>query len=234
MKHILLTRFAMKFATDNPRTRYEKEGWIDYRMELFKKYCLPSVQGQSFKNFDWYFLVHPGFIGFSEKHEKFLQDYGTILYTTEPWSETTLSVGKLLEGKYSDWVCSTRLDSDDCLHRDFFKILRSEVKKRPSWHTFKYGYITDVQQIALREYVVNPFVSRVEKAPIKTVLEISHVDVDKHCDAEGIEFNIIPMIGWAQIDHGSNIKNLIQNKIKDKQKLMPLKEVKGFPWLTKS
>jgi hypothetical protein len=228
MKHVLLTKVAMRFAADNPRRRYEKPGWVDYRIGLFKKYCVPSVEAQTVKDFDWWFLVNRSFPGLEQSHIDTLNEYGKVIEIDAPWNETQPEVGAILSSTYkNEWVCTTRLDSDDMLHARFFEMLKSEVAERELWVSFEYGYIIKDGQAAIRQYAVNPFLSYVEYAsPLKTVFHVAHHEADRRAR----EFRVIPQIGWAQIDHGDNIKNHASVKVKNFNSVkVPVEDIEGFP-----
>ncbi len=96
----------MRFADGNPRQRYEeRNGWVDYRMALFKKYCLPSVQAQNV-DFDWWFLINRDFLGWKPKHTFNLSRYGRILWIEAAWREDQTEVGELLRSyKCAHWRC---------------------------------------------------------------------------------------------------------------------------------
>lgn len=218
----------MRFAEDNPRRRYEREGWLDYRLDLFKRYCAPSVQGQTFKDFDWWLLVDQTFPGLEERHLITLNQFGKVKFITEFWNEKQPEIGVLLHSFYpNQWVCTTRLDSDDMIHNRFFERLASIVTEKEEWLSFQYGYIIKDGFAAVREYDVNPFISYVEYAnPLKTVFHVSHIATNRSV----VPFKVIPEVGWAQVDHGDNIKNHARAKVKDfdKQKVN-ISTINGFP-----
>ena len=219
----------MRFAEDNPRRRYERRGgWVDYRMELFKKYCLPSVQAQKV-NFDWWFLVDPGFPEFSLTHEQELTKYGRILWIEAPWKEDQVEVGELLRDKYKDmWICSTRLDSDDILRNNYMELVKEQATEEEAWISFPNGYMMKEDLVAERFYEVNPFISYVEYAdPFRSVFKINHTAVNKQKN-----WKTINVPGWIQVDHRDNIKNLIKRKLsnfnKDNFDASSLRE--NFTW----
>lgn len=237
MKHILITKFALRFAEDNPRRRYEKAGWVDYRMELFKRYCLPSVEAQTFQDFDWYILVNHDFPGLTAEHCNELQRLGQkrgrtwIRGLSAPWNESQPEIGSMLNEHYQgQWVCSTRLDSDDMLQRSFFEVLNwNTQQEKEMWLSFRYGYMVKGDYAAPRTYEVNPFLSYVEFAnPFKSVYNVSHIAANR----SSTPFKVLPVVGWAQVDHGDNIKNHAKAKVSDfEEKKIPLSELRklGFP-----
>ena len=229
MKHLLITRFALRFAEDNPRKRFETPGWIDYRLGLLKKYCVPSIFGQTCQDFDWYILVNRSFPGLTTNHIETLSRFGKVLEVNAPWNECQPEIGELLASKYDkQWICSTRLDSDDMLSTTFIERLKQKVSEKEQWVSFEYGYIIKDGYAALRKYNVNPFLSYVEYAnPLKTVFHRAHNVADR----SSVPFNLIPEIGWAQVDHGDNIKNHSRSKVRNFDAVkVPVSELRShFP-----
>lgn len=228
MKHILLTKFAMRFAEDNPRRRYERDGWVDYRLNLFKWNCVPSVKAQTFKDFEWFIFADRAFPGLHNGHIEELKRYGTVIDIDTFWQEQQPEIGHILNHLYrGQWVCSTRLDSDDMLHKSFMERLSKTVTEQEEWVSFEYGYIIEGMFAAKRQYAVNPFVSFVEYAdPLRTVFHAPHIAANR----TDTPFLTIPEIGWAQIDHGDNIKNHARAKVKDFDRVKILRtELEGFP-----
>lgn len=110
IKHYILTRFNCKMggAKKLDITGRTKEGiiWLDRRLELFHKYYLPSINQQTCKNFKIVFLSN------SESPQSLideLSNHGQVIFSdfTQWFKEQPLP------------IITTRLDSDDCLHKDF-------------------------------------------------------------------------------------------------------------------
>lgn len=213
MKHVLITRYAMRFAEDNPRRRYEeRQGWLEYRLKLFHKYTLPSVKAQTFRDFDWWLLVDPTFPGLRE-YTRYLRPFAKICWIKADWKEDQVEVGELLKDHYEDeWVCSTRLDSDDIISNNFMRNLHDMAEEKESWISFPNGYMMKKDNVVNRTYLVNPFVSHVEYAdPFKSVFRICHTKVNK----QETPLLTNPERSWVQVDHSDNIKNLVSKKIGD-------------------
>ena len=232
MKHVLLTRFAVRWEEGSPRRRWEeREGWVDYRINLFKKYCLPSVQAQTFKDFEWWLMINPTFPGIKLEHIVYLQRCANILWITAPFREDQVEVGELLNYRYKDqWVCSSRVDSDDVIRNDFMERVSELAVKEEAWISFRNGYMLKDEKIAPREFLCNPFVSYVEYAsPFRSVFRISHKGVYR--DATPLK-KIEDVPGWIQVDHADNVKNLVSRKMKYfySQTIDPLPVYKDFTW----
>jgi len=209
VKHVVLTKFAMKFDDSNPRTRYEEKcGWLETRMDLLHKYCIPSMLAQSVP-FDWLFLVNPNFKGWSIDHARKLERYGKILYIESHWKEDQTEIGELLSDCYSDdFICTTRVDSDDIISNDFMLNLHCAVNNS-GWYGYPNGYIFKNNMLAKRYYLENPFLSYAEYGPkFKSVFCVSHIHAKP---ITVINLNE----SWIQVDHGDNIKNDAYKKVKN-------------------
>jgi len=206
----------MRFSEDSPRRKYEANpGWVDYRMGLFYKYCLPSVKAQTYKEFDWWFLVHPEFPGFEGHHKEVLERHGRILWIEAPWKENQVEVADALSKTYNKrWICSTKIDSDDIIRNNYIELTRSVMSEQEAWITFYCGYMMKNNHVASRNFVENPFVSYVEYAdPMKSVFRVSHIHVESDAKDRNVPLIRIENVpGWIQVDHGDNIKNIVAKK----------------------
>lgn len=208
----------MRFDEFNPRRRYERDpNWLEQRFSLFDKYCRPSVSAQTFKDFEWIFLVNPEFPGWSADLEKRLP--GKVAYITAPWDEFQPQVEDCLnqETWRDNWVTTIRLDSDDIITNDFLMKTREGVDKEilactngarvPFWASFPNGYMMKEDRAYPRCYPRNPFQTYTEFcAPvIKTVLYTHHMRA-----RNSVLLGQDP--AWIQVDHGGNIKNKVEEK----------------------
>ena len=183
-------------------------------MELFKKYCLPSVQAQTFKDFDWWIMLDPTFPGLTAEYIAELEEHAKILWLEADFQEDQAEVGPLLSDVYKDeWVCSTRVDSDDIMRNDFMEQMHEVATEEESYITYRSGYMLKDGQVAVKQYARNPFCSYVEYAsPFRSIFTVSHMQVHN----QSVPLKIIEDIpGWIQVDHGDNIKNKVSRKIHD-------------------
>ena len=96
MKHYILIRFNKGYLknTDNP------DMWLQHRIVLYHKYCLPSLEKQTNQNFEVLLL-------FDEKtpHHYFKQINERIIFK---------GFADYIDN--SQWTITTRLDNDDMLY----------------------------------------------------------------------------------------------------------------------
>jgi hypothetical protein len=202
-------------------------------MRLFEKYTVPSVQAQTFKDFRWVILVDPYFKGITKGYIEKLAQYGDVVPVDFYFVEKQPDVGMALNGEYKDeWVCSTRLDSDDIIRNDFMERVHEQATEEESFITFRNGYMMNGHQVAPRLDTRNPFCSYVEYAdPFRSIYATGHRAV--HRQKAPLKVIEEPR-GWVQVDHGDNVKNLVRVKMKDfEEKAIPADSIRGeFTWST--
>jgi hypothetical protein len=178
-------------------------------MELFEKYTVPSVEAQTFKDFRWVILVDPSFKGLTHQHTKRLSQHGEVLPVDFFFTEQQPEIGELLDYK-DEWVCSTRIDSDDIIRNDFMERVQGQATEEEAWIAFVNMLKGD--RIAPRQFSCNPFISYVEYAqPFKSVYSISHMQVS----AQPCAYKKLEIPGWIQVDHCDNIKNSVNKKLRN-------------------
>ena len=58
-RHFIITRFNVRVGkpqNDKNGNHTNTDVWLKNRIDLFEKYCLPSIVGQTSKNFIWLVL----------------------------------------------------------------------------------------------------------------------------------------------------------------------------------
>lgn len=229
-KHILITRFALPFAKENPRyTRCTNSpGWFDRRCTLFEKYTLPSVKSQTSQHFDWVLISNPNFPGIDKKR---LESYGVELFWVD-WLFEDEKIEGLSDfirdkGKNSDWIITSRLDNDDMISKWFMETIFNMAREKKEWLCFPNGYMVEKDKAYIRKYSNSPFVSLVENSKeAKSVYQVSHIYSGKKV-ASMRKISDIP--AWVQVDHGENVKNSVKrNKLKT---WIPIQKIKkDFKW----
>ena len=164
----LLTRFnaAVEYA---PEDTGIDSAWLSCRFELFEKFCLPSVAGQSEKNFHWILLA-------SERTphqwlERLLADLARVsspaaILLIEQYSESYfVSAMQARLDPTIDRVVSTRLDNDDAIAREYLADVRREAHAVPKDGNFVINFRQGCQVAATgifpRLAPLNPFLSLV-------------------------------------------------------------------------
>lgn len=188
--HVITTRFNVPtsvWTVTRGGAKPLSDEWLKDRFEIFQKYCLPSFQNQSNKNFVWlvffdvntpenykleiekiqkeFSLFHPIFVqDFEEMHRKALEIIPTFF------------------DDKTQFIISTDLDNDDLLHREFIATVQQKFEP-------KHDLVIDLKRglqltktnenkafINVFYMVANPFVSLVEdKNNFGTVMKEEHL-----------------------------------------------------------
>lgn len=127
----IITRFHFRFREENDITPLlDKKKW-DRRLQIFKTFCLPSIFGQTCKNFNWLLIID------KLLPDEWKQELAT-LFTDAPINVVIHEWNYTDKMGYIAWLqkyipepvesfskfITVRLDNDDSLHRDFVKIVR--------------------------------------------------------------------------------------------------------------
>jgi len=217
MKHLILTRFAV--AWPGLIVTRDNDEWLADRYRLLEKYTIPSLEAQTCKDFKWLILADPNFPGLDRAR---LERYADVLWTSTPWDRThygrVLVDPKVIRPYTSgtDWLLTTRLDSDDIISNTFVQRLQGAFVEREMWYGFPCGFIGLEGTVYARRYPKSPFVSYGEPAEnAKTVYWIEHRQAGRlnREPAEGqcrhgehlLEVDSDP--AWLQVDHGGNVNN---------------------------
>ncbi|WP_304141856.1 glycosyltransferase [Mesoflavibacter zeaxanthinifaciens] len=225
MKHFIITRFNLKnenWKSNNSNTpKGISESWLTNRLQLFQKFCLPSVKNQSNQNFIWIIAIDIDTpIFFKNKINEILKNIENIkLIYVDGFnglsSELNTKIQSLLNPE-DHFIITTRLDNDDIIHRDFVKTIQELYT--PSHNTIidlKNGYqlsLNNSKDIRYLGYAFNPFISLIEASDnIKTVLFKEHISWRFNCEKHII---YITKRLWIQLIHSKNQANTTTRYLK--------------------
>jgi len=186
MKHIIQTVLTGRGVR---RLEEETPEWLIGRIELFKKYTLPSLLNQTNRNFlHWISFREPG----EESNEQVikLKEYLTNLnynfvftYNGQPYIDDKiadnrteddrfrLSLEKIKDIEDSDWIYFTVLDSDDMFSKDVVDEIQREKPAFKKALVYQKGYIYDDTTRKLADWDT-------ESPPFYTIIYPTEVFVD--------------------------------------------------------
>jgi hypothetical protein len=206
MKHFLLMRWNLPGSLHYSSLELVADPrWQTRRRELFGRYCLPSVTRQTARDFTWLLFVYPKVMSKADLEWFEAQDERLRVVSVEdPESsgvpEAREAVSRLASGE--DWVITTRLDSDDVLHRDHLRKVRVDFSGERKVVEFSQGYYYDILVDDLREVreTQNAFVSVLEaREGLKTAWAWPH-----HKIGEENEILYLDEEGWIALVHDQN------------------------------
>jgi hypothetical protein len=222
-KHFLATRFNVRIGgwdtTKNGEVLLD-DSWMDNRFELFENYCLPSVINQSNQSFTWciYFDLHTREV-YRQRIKKLTESYPNIrIFFIDSIGELKPHLINFIKSNVkgnSHYVITSRLDTDDLLHRDYIKVVQQLFE--PS-HTavidLRNGFKINIEEggCEIRNYTqsFNPFISLIEKTEfVETVFNQMHHEWYK-------AKKVIPFCDrqlWIELVHKKNWMNSANHKL---------------------
>lgn len=193
-QHIVMTRFNLRLmakrGVDKQNRSVLTDEWMDQRFALFTQFCLPSMVGQTCKDYIWLIYFD---LATDEKYrqriDSLLSGHSNFIVkyidsnTAQSFVEQVQSDVKPLLQESTELLVTTRLDNDDSLHRRAVERIQQEVAGPNLGHraatfkrlgeeingiaiNFNYGYQLQIgphYELASSTNSANPFMSLVEK-----------------------------------------------------------------------
>jgi putative rhamnosyltransferase len=214
LRHLILTRFNVPSPGREAEIRL-RPGWLDQRVDLFRRYCLPGVAAQTETAFEW-------IVVFDEQTPRSWRDEIAGLQDTFPFRAhftdrylmADIAPALAAAAGMADWLLTTRLDSDDILAADFVRRLQERARvRRRRVINFDRGVILSPARPPARyetEDGSNPFASLLEPAdgPVRTIWGENHLDISRLGELEHVRGRP----AWMQVVHGGNVANEIRGR----------------------
>lgn len=212
--HVVMTRFNLATPGRESSIR-NKPGWLDYRFELFERYCLPSIAAQTSPDFSWIIYFDEGTPAvFRERIEKLRSvfpfiPYFTGLFPSHGWRTSVLDV----IAPKTPLLLTTRLDNDDAVACDFVERLHDHVRghnETEGAYNFVNGLVCGETALYSHHHESNAFFSLLEPVgpEMRTAPSIRHMDLAQTARVFQIEDK--PM--WLQLVHETNVSNKIRGR----------------------
>ena len=228
--HFVITQFNLRNFPLSNNDGYETwVQWTRNRIVLFKEYCLPSMLNQSCKAFKWLLYFDKDTPEEFKALIELLQSYDfiEICYSEgfEDFEQHYIQEVINRKDPSKEWVMTSRIDNDDCLHRDAIKVIQANfVPKQRYLISLASGYTLDIERKTLSHYYypMSPFISLIELAnePMKGIFSKLHTRWDSlrlwMYKEIGLQyFNrkdrqsrfILKQALWLQTVHGKNVSN---------------------------
>ncbi|AXA97132.1 hypothetical protein CEP17_12335 [Microbacterium sp. PM5] len=204
VEHFLITRFHVRINDGTPLPPME---WVEARVDLFERYCLPSVAAQTNSDFTWLVFI-------DEMSPDRVRDY---LEAKLPVNAEIVAVSGVCEKEVvasqvaarvsgAERILTSRVDSDDSLHPRYIEDVQREALDRAfAFLNFADGYQYSRRRLLRYGHPSNAFISLVEPAaePPLTVFCDWHDRLSKH----GPVVQLKGVRRWVQSCHGSNAVN---------------------------
>ena len=123
LTHLLITRFNLNYGDLYPYS----EAWMEHRMALFERYCLPSVRRQRCTGFAWRVYFDRARTARHEARMRALLD-GPGLHPVFVDSPAEMIADLRAQAPAQGLFLTTRLDNDDVLHPDFTRDVQARAR----------------------------------------------------------------------------------------------------------
>ena len=184
-QHYIITRFNLR-RTDWKTTKNGDEVlsdvWLEERFELFDNYCFSSVKKQANQNFKWLVFFDNQT---PEKYRNRIDNYRLAFSNFHPFfvegMESFLPsiVEEIKELDNENYIITSRLDNDDCIHKDYVETVQKQFDKQDFLAIDLIdGYRMQVGRhvrLGKMRNLFNPYISLIErKHNFKTVWHNGH------------------------------------------------------------
>jgi hypothetical protein len=224
--HFIVTQFNLRNFSLPGDGDYEKwVGWTRNRIKLFREFCLPSIAGQSMMSFTWMLYIDiatpPEFDGFIKELEEYPFIRVCRVNGFDGFFRGYMAEISPLVPDSIKWVMTTRIDNDDCLHRNAVKVIQeNNVRKHNFLISLTSGYILNTADLTLSHYYypMSPFITLIEDRTISQdgIYKKGHTQWDElrlfisreiFSSRKRRARFILNKPYWIQLYHGGNVSN---------------------------
>ncbi|HEY6389957.1 MAG TPA: glycosyltransferase [Bryobacteraceae bacterium] len=204
-RHLILTRFNVRMEGREPPS----PEWLEHRLNVFERFCFPSVRAQTTTNFDWIVYCHP------EMPESIRER----IHACSAWrqfrpvffrgsfsqSMVQAAISELVTG--FTHLITTRLDNDDAISKTFVETIQNRFTGQEfEFLNFTSGYIWKQGKLYSGRHTTNAFISLVERTSnYSTVYCGNHMELHR----VGPITQIHKPAGWMQVVHDRNLLNCV-------------------------
>ena len=209
--HVLLTRFNLPTAGVEGLIR-ARDGWLHDRVDLFERYCAPSVARQTLP-VTWIVYLDPESPDWLTRRLQPFIDRGlfrSVFRTSVSQSELMSDIREAVPER-GEVLLTTNLDNDDGLACDFSSRARAVVTPHPRVAIYlARGLIKGDDGVFLRTDRRNAFCSIREpwESPVTAWSEY-HNEFPRVMPT--VQLNGPP--AWLQVVHGANVSNRIRGRL---------------------
>lgn len=216
VKHFIITRFNLR-STDPSSARMIDENYLAQRLDLFERFCLPTVRNQTRQDFKWLVLFADDTPASAKAR---IARYAEWPNFVPVYLGAGLDhVGRLVVEPYLDGsaqtLITTRIDNDDGLCRDYIeKVRRYESTAERVVVQFPVGYVWHRDRIYLDRQEHNAFTTLIEPLPAGNGSEFFTIYKGSHSGIQrlGRVIDADDGPGWLQVIHDTNLENYVRGR----------------------
>jgi len=210
-QHFIFTKFNMPGFPGDPHIDPE---WLEGRIDLFKKWLLPSMKQQTCQDFKW--IMHCSaktpldMIYELSAIENEYDNLELIYINDENWYPEWLA--KIRDRVEPGDLLTIRIDSDDAVLDEFVEITqkgKTTPLEKGHFLSYQFGVMHNTQtgKYYARQYPKNPFMTYYETSFSDAPRDIVTVHNRQHCHAEPLNAFCRDLLMWVQNVHGGNQGN---------------------------
>ncbi len=231
--HVLLTRFNVATTYADPRRGIEEQ-WLRHRVNLFMKYCWPSIEAQQERRFHWLIFCNAESPSWFKEQMERLSAGCTAVYVE----------GLIHNGVYgraiqerglanAPYLITTRLDNDDALSSNYVRdVQQAFLPRSQEFVLFPLGLQLYREHLYGLCWMDNPFYSMIEAVPaggeLKTVLCCRHGDIYQTAPVR----RLWTSSKWIEVIHEMNVSNSLRGwprLTSRKHRNFPMLSIEGVP-----
>ena len=213
-QHIIITRFNLRNHQWSNRTKNNTpiltESWLEDRFDLFENFCFLSVRNQTNTNFQWWvFFDTETPMRFRERISEFERRFHRFTALFVDGMDAFLpEVQHRLAMCKTPYIITSRLDNDDCLHKDYVQAVQQQFAHQTYLALdiidgFTLQVLPEVR-LGFRRHLYNPFITLIEKnVNAKSVWDRTHSDWKKEKLLKRIKGERL----WMSVIHHDNKVN---------------------------
>ena len=224
-KHFIITLFNLKiWKEDKTHRATQTDDWLKQRLDLFERFCLPSVKGQTNQNFTWLCLFDkdtPADVRqriascqqqVKQLHPCYFSAEEAVEFLSHEDAVNCRFIRRTVRGMLSGdeaFVITSNLDNDDALSCDYVERVQRQflADQRHTLYSFVWGmqYFVRLNAIVRMHYPHNHFLTLVEDArgDFHTVQYYGHARARKVLP----NVDITDKPYWLENVHGHNVSN---------------------------
>ncbi len=219
--HYLVTRFNVpveNWGTDKSGQITLDDVWLKHRIELFLRYCVPTVAAQSEKNFTW--LIYCDTDTNADVRltiENSIQSIPTAsIRFASTFNQLLVDLKEVMFNTASTFLITSRLDNDDGLGKNYIKYVQAHFREADNLLlNLGSGIVFDVNENVLTQIRLAPnnhYTSLVEKRKnadtLLTVFGFPHDNPPGYLQI----INIPAAYAWLKIIHERNVKSRLKGR----------------------
>ncbi len=228
--HYLVTRYNVPFENwdrDKAGNQVGHDEWMQQRLSLFKKFCVPTILHQSNQAFHWLIYLDvqtaPSALEAIHKELKVVKNAEVRFAAT--MQDLLGDLRKVLSTVETDYIITSRLDNDDGLGREYIQQIQNAfVPGDKTLINMLQGVLYDSDKRILttvRNARLNHYTSLIEKRhpdqECLTVLGFSHTAPPEECKV----INVDADYAWLKIIHGRNLNSRTKGKPVLRNRVLP-------------